>query len=387
MFKRLIYLFCFLSVFVQVHAFSTKARYAFLMDATTGMVLYEKNAHKKMTPSSMSKLMTLYLTFERLKNGSMKLYDNIPVTTKAWKMTGSRMFLLPNTFVSVEDLIRGVSVQSGNDASVALAEGIAGGEGDFVALMNAKALELGLKNTHFANATGLPHRNHYMSAADIAHLSARIIRDFPEYYHYFSEKQFEFNNIKQPNRNTLLHVSGIDGLKTGHTNAGKYGIAISAFKDGRRLIAVVNGVSNEKGRATEAHKLLQYGFLNFTNVTIAKTGTSLGKVPVFLGAVKKVGLKTKQGIAFTVPLAKKGKTEVKIKYPSMLRAPVNKFKKIGEVNIKLYNGSVYNFNLYPSEEVKKAGFFGSIFIKIKTWFKTFSFAAPKTDEKIRAFMV
>ncbi|NRA74082.1 MAG: D-alanyl-D-alanine carboxypeptidase [Rickettsiales bacterium] len=387
MFRKVIYLFGFLFVFSQAEAFSTKARYAFLMDATTNTVLYEKNAHRKMTPSSMSKLMTLYLTFERLKSGNMKLYDNISVSTKAWRMTGSRMFISPNTFVSVENLLRGIIVQSGNDASVAVAEGIAGSESDFVALMNAKAAELGLKNSHFANATGMPHRNHYMSAADIGYLSARIISDFPEYYYYFSEKQFSFNKIKQSNRNTLLHVNGVDGLKTGHTNIGKYGVAVSAVKDGRRLIAVVNGLENERARATEAHKLLQYGFLNFVNINIASGQTSVEEVPVFFGSVKKVKLKTKKDIILTVPLAKRGKTAIEVKYPSVLYAPIDNAKKIGEVNIKLYNGKVYNFDLYPSKKISKTNFFSNVFAKIKVFFKTFSFTLPEREEKKRSFVV
>jgi serine-type D-Ala-D-Ala carboxypeptidase (penicillin-binding protein 5/6) len=387
MFRRLGYLFCFLFIFLQANAFSTKAQYAFLIDATTGSVLYKKNAYKKMAPSSMSKLMTLYITFERLQNGSMKLPDKILVSTKAWRMGGTRMFLPPNTFVSVEDLLRGVIVQSGNDASVVLAEGIAGSEKDFAALMNAKALELGLKQTHFSNATGLPNKDHYMSAADIATLSAKIIKNFPKQYHYFSETEFTFNNIKQSNRNTLLNINGVDGLKTGNTDAGKYGVVVSASQDGRRLIAVINGARNVKERAIEAQRLLQYGFLNYSNIAISKKLNALDQIPVFLGEIDKVNFGTKEPIIFTIPLTKKGKTQVKVKYPSIVYAPIDMSKKIGDITIKLYDGQTYNLDLYPAKEVKKVGFLKEIFVKIKTWFQTFSFSPPKSNEKTRDFMI
>jgi len=386
-FKKLGYLLVFLFASWQASAFSTKAQYAILVDATTGATLYEKNAYERMTPSSMGKLMTLYLVFDRLKNGSMKLYDNMLVTPNAWRMNGSKTFLSPNTMVSVENLLRGVIVQSGNDASVVFAESISGSERDFTDLMNSKALELGLKNSHFANATGLPNRDHYMSAADIACLSARLIQDFPEYYHYFSEKEFVFNNIKQRNRNALLHTNGVDGLKTGHTDAGGYGISTSAFKDGRRLIAVVNGLHNEKERNVEAQKLLQYGFLNFNNVTIAKKNSALGEIPVFLGKVKNIEFGTKKNIIFTITIVNKGKTKVTIKHTSVLYAPVDRAKKVGEIIVQLYDGKTYNFSLHPLEGIRKLGFFGKISAKIKTWVSNFSFKDPKENEKEQIIMV
>jgi D-alanyl-D-alanine carboxypeptidase (penicillin-binding protein 5/6) len=387
MLKKLGYLLVTLAVCSQVSALDTKARHAFLLDATTGTVLHQKSAYQKMTPSSMSKLMTLYITFERLKAGDIKLQDTLPVSTNAWKMGGSKMFLAPNTFVPVESLLRGVIVQSGNDACLVLAEGIAGGEKEFVNLMNVKAAELGLKHTQFANATGMPDKNHYMSAADIGQLSARIIADFPDYYHYFSEKEFEFNNIKQPNRNTLLYVSGVDGLKTGHTDAGKYGIAASSLKDGRRLIAVVNGLRNEKERAEEAQKLLQHGFLNFINVTVSSPNVPLGVVPVSLGTVKRVKLGTKKPLVLTIPVANKGQTEIKVTYQSALAAPVTMEQKVGEVAIKLYNGDQYSLDLYPTTNIEKLGFFKSTFVKIKTWFKNFTSKEQKPQVETNSFSI
>jgi D-alanyl-D-alanine carboxypeptidase (penicillin-binding protein 5/6) len=384
MLKKLVFLLVTMSIFSRdCYAFSTKAQYAFLMDTTTGEILYEKNSTLRMTPSSMSKLMTLYITFERLKSGNMKLQDNIIVSNKAWRMGGSRMFLSPNSFVSIENLVRGVIVHSGNDACVVLAEGIAGDERDFVTLMNAKAVELGLKNTQFANATGMPDHGHYMSAADIGNLSDRLIKDFPDYYHYFSEKEFEFNKIKQKNRNTMLTINMVDGLKTGHTESGKYGIAASSFKGNRRLIAVVNGLRDEKERAEEAQKLLQHGFLNFTNVTISNKSTILGEVPVFLGKVNKVSFSTKQPLVLTIPVVNKGQTEVKVTYPSKLTAPIDMDSKIGEVNIKLYDGRTYSFDLHPSETVERLGFFHRIYIKAKALITK----EPKPNTETRIFMV
>jgi D-alanyl-D-alanine carboxypeptidase (penicillin-binding protein 5/6) len=387
MFRRLGFLFCFLFACAQSEAFSSEAKQAFLMDGATGEVLYEKNAYEKMTPSSMSKLMTLYITFERLKGGSVKLQDNMLVSKQAWRMGGSKMFLSPDTSVSVEDLLRGVIVQSGNDACIVLAEGLAGSEKDFASLMNAKAAELGLKNTHFINATGMPDKEHYMSAEDIAYLSVRIMEDFHEYYHYFSEKEFTFNNIKQPNRNNLLSVGGVDGLKTGHTEVGKYGVSVSAIKDGRRLIAVVNGTRNEKERASEAQKLLQYGFLNFENVIISDKNTNLGEIPVHLGVLEKVKFSTTKPVVFTIPITKKGQTEVKVKYLSAISAPISKGTKIGEVYVKLHDGREYSFDLYPSQDVEKLGFFKRSFIAIKSWIKNFSFKEPISIEEIRSFVV
>ena len=226
-----------------------------------------------------------------------------------------------------------------------------------------------------------------MSAADIARLSTKIIQDFPNYYHYFSEKEFAFNNIKQRNKNTLLHTDGVDGLKTGHTDAGKYGIVVSAFKNGRRLVAVVNGIHNKKERAIEARKLLQHGFLNFTNIEVSRDDNSLGDIHVFLGNVEKVRFGPKKPIKFTVPITHRKQNKVTLKYSSVLSAPIDKNKKVGEVNIKLYDGRKYNFDLYPIREVKQLGFFKRMFVKAKTCLQTFSFSAPKDEEKTKSFMM
>jgi D-alanyl-D-alanine carboxypeptidase (penicillin-binding protein 5/6) len=356
-------------VTLAAFGFDTKARQAFLVDADTGAVLYEKNAQARMTPSSMSKLMTLYLVFERLKSGQLKLTDTFLVSEKAWRTQGSKMFLPHNASVSVEDLLRGVIVQSGNDASIVLAEGIAGSESDFAALMNAKAAELGLQHSHFVNSTGWPHSQHYMTAADIATLCLAIIKTFPEYYSYFAEKDFVFNNIKQPNRNTLLNtLHGVDGLKTGHTQVGKYGIAVSAVKDGRRLVAVVNGLKNDSERAAEATRLLQYGFLNFVNIVLLSSQKDLIEVPVLLGDNKKVRIGSKQDLIFTVPITFKGQNEVKLEYPCLLYAPVSLDKKVGQIEIKLYNGEVRNFDLYTLGRSNRLGIIKRFFVKTMMFF-------------------
>lgn len=384
MFRKIFSFVLLITLSLPVLAFTTKAQNALLMEVATGAVLYEKNAYVKTIPSSMSKLMTLYIAFQRLKDGNMKLNDKFLVSERAWRTQGSRMFLEPNTYVSVENLLRGIIIQSGNDATVALAEGIAGSESDFVELMNYKANDLGLKYSHFANSTGLPDANHYMSTEDIATLSLRLLKDFPDYYHYFSEKEFTFNKIKQPNRNLLLNANiGVDGLKTGHTESGKYGIAVSAVKDGRRIILVVNGLKTEQERATEAAKLLQYGFLNFTNITVANANKPIVEIPVALGKRKTVKLGALQDIIFTVPIAFKGQNDVKLLYPSMLYAPVYKEKKVGEVSIKLYNGSVYTFDLLSLSAVDKSSALRRFFVKAKAFFKTFKGFKKTVETKVQ----
>ena len=220
----------------------TAARWAFIQDFTTGAVLLEKNADAEMPPSSMTKLMTIYLVYERLKQGKMKLEDELLVSERAWKMGGSKMYVQVGTQVRVEDLIRGVIVQSGNDACIVFAEAIAGSEEQFVELMNQKAKELGLTNSNFRNSTGWPDPEQHMSCRDIATLARRIILDFPEYYHYDAEKTFKYNNIEQGNRNPLVQKGTADGLKTGHTEAAGYGLVASSKRGERRVIVVLNGL-------------------------------------------------------------------------------------------------------------------------------------------------
>ena len=229
----------------------TLARWACIVDVTTGTVLLEKAADERMPPSSLTKMMTAYIVFGMLKSGRLKLDQALPVSEKAWRMQGSKMFVPLGESIPVQDLIQGMVIQSGNDACIVLAEGISGSEEQFVALMNETAGKIGLTNSHFMNATGWPADNHYMSARDVATVAVRLIRDFPEYYHFFSEKDFRFNKISQGNRNVLVDKGLADGLKTGHTDAGGFGLCASADRGGNRVVLALNGMPSSNARAHE----------------------------------------------------------------------------------------------------------------------------------------
>ena len=266
------------------------ARWAVVTDFNTGATLLDKEADVQMPPSSMTKLMTAYLVYGMLKLGRLQLTQGLPVSEKAWRMQGSKLFVPLNGTVTVEDLIRGMIIDSGNDACIVLAEGIAGSEDQFVELMNKKAAELGLTNSHFANCTGWPDATHHMSMRDIATLAAHIIRDFPEYYHYDKETTFKYNGIEQQNRNTLVQKGLADGLKTGHTDAGGFGLVASADRAGRRIIVVVNGCTSMHMRTEEGEKLLEWGFREFENVTLFTAADTVETVKVWLGTQSTVPL-------------------------------------------------------------------------------------------------
>ncbi|HEY8189199.1 MAG TPA: D-alanyl-D-alanine carboxypeptidase family protein, partial [Micavibrio sp.] len=254
--------FAVLLPFVAVRAaetMETPAKQAIMLDFDTGAILMEKNADERMTPSSMSKEMTMYMVFEALKSGKLTLEQTLPISERAWRMQGSKMFVGINSQVKVEDLVRGVIIQSGNDAAIALAEGVGGTEDNFALMLNKKAEELGMKNSHFMNASGWPDPQHYSTAHDLSILAYRMVHDFPEYYHYYSEKEFTYNNIKQGNRNPLLYRNiGADGIKTGHTDEGGYGLIGSGILDNRRVIFVVNGLSSMQERADESARMLEW---------------------------------------------------------------------------------------------------------------------------------
>ncbi len=380
---------CLITIFVTTQAlgFETKAKWVVLSDANTGSVLYSKNPTKKMPPSSMTKLMAIYIVFENLKDGTTKLDEKLLVSEKAWKEPGSRMFVTPNSMVTVEDLLRGAIVQSGNDATVVLAEGLSGSEQAFVERMNIKAKTLGMNNTNFKNVTGLNHKDHYMTSEDFLILSNRIMKDFPEYYNYFAEQEFTYNKIKQQNRNVLLFRDiGVDGLKTGHTDAGGYGIAVSAAKNGRRLIAIVNGCKNESERAAEVQKILQYGFMNFANVDVAKKGQPIATVEVISGVDPKVNLVANEDIVVTVPVDRKSKVKAKLNYPSHVESPVLTNSAVGVLEVDLGNGKKQEFSTYPAKEVQKSGWFGSLWSKIKRSVSSMSLQKPEAKMQDKDIM-
>lgn len=311
----------------------TAARWAFVQDFATGAVLLDKGANEPVPPSSMTKLMTLYLVYERLASGQLKLGDTLPVSEKAWRTGGSKMFVQVGTQVGVEDLLRGVIVDSGNDACVVLAEGIAGSEEQFVEMMNQKAGQLGLQATHFANCTGLPDASQHMSLADIAAIAARIIRDYPQYYHYDSEKTFKYNNIEQQNRNPLVQKGLADGLKTGHTDAGGFGVVASAQRGERRVIVVINGCTSMHQRAEESERLLEWAFREFENVRLFAASDTVEQAPVWLGAQRAVPLVAGKDLIMTVPHSWRKSARITVDYESPVAAPVSRGTVLGRLKV------------------------------------------------------
>ena len=282
-------------------AFDTAARDAILVDFDTGTVLLDREADRPAPPASMSKLMTVYMVFERLREGTLALDDTIPVSEKAWRTGGSRMFIEVDTRVSVEDLLRGIIVQSGNDACVAIAEALSGSEQAFADAMNARAREIGLRDSHFTNASGLPDPDHVMSARDLAHLTAVIVREFPEYFHYFAETDFTWNDIRQNNRNPLLYREiGADGMKTGYTEAAGYSLTGTAVQNGRRLIVVVGGLGSARQRADEATRILGWGFRETRNYTLFEAGEEVETATVWLGKAPAVPLVLDEDLTITL---------------------------------------------------------------------------------------
>lgn len=342
----------------------TPATHAFMVDTATGTVLLDKNADERMPTSSMSKAMTLYLVFDALKEGRLKLTDELPVSEKAWKMEGSRMFLKVGSAVKVEDLIRGVAIQSGNDATVALAEGVAGTEEAFAERMNIRAAELGMAGSHFMNASGWPVPEHYSTSHDLALLASRLMADFPEYYHYFSEKEFTYNKIRQPNRDPLLgKVAGADGIKTGHTDIAGYGLIGSAVRGARRLILVVNGLESEKARAEESAKILEWGFRNFEQKTLFKKGEQAGTAQVWLGQEPEVPLVVEKDLIVVVPLDKRVK--MTMRYTGPLKAPVQKGMPVARLLVEIPDQRPMEVDLLTGKDVEKKGLFGRVLARFQ----------------------
>jgi len=334
------------------------AKQAVLIDFDTGEILYDKDSHGRCTPSSMTKLMTLYILFSAIKNGRLAMDDELPVSEEAQSMEGSRSFFKAGTYAKVEDLIRSIIVHSGNDACIIVAEAISGDSFIFADEMNRKAEEFGLANTHFTNPTGLPDEEHYSTVYDLAIIAQRLIKDFPEYYHYFSEKVFTINGITQPNRNTLLGNSmGIDGLKTGHTNAGGYGLIASTIRNDKRLIAVVNGCSGTKSRNLASNGLLALGYREFINFRAIKAGTPITKLKVWLGNKNEIDVCTHEDINIMIPRKFQNKFKVEAKLNEPIEAPVALGSKVGELSYRYGNFVSRKYDLFSCQEVKQAGFF------------------------------
>ena len=333
----------------------TAARWAIIIDYSTGATLLDKDADVPMVPSSMTKLMTAYIVYGMLKSGRLKLDQELPVSERAWRMGGSKMFVQVGTQVKVEDLIRGMIVQSGNDACIVLAEGISGSEEQFVDLMNQKAKELGLTNSHFRNSTGWPDPEHRMSARDIALLASRIIRDFPEFYKYDSEKSFRYNNIEQGNRNPLVQKGLADGLKTGHTEEGGYGLVVSAERGGRRVIVVLNGMSSMHQRAEESERLLEWAFREFEDVRLFAAGDTIESVPVWLGTAPTVPLVGGRDLVVTMPRNWRSKAKVSVAYEAPIRAPVQRGTTLGHLAVNGDGVPVMTVPLLAGADVPRLG--------------------------------
>jgi len=342
-------------------ALDTEARQAILVDWGTNTVLFEKNADERMHPSSMSKLMTAYLLFEALKNGSVKLDDEFPVSEKAWRMGGSKMFVALGSKVKVEDLIQGIVVQSGNDACIVVAEGLAGSEEAFVEKMNRKAKEIGLDHSTFVNATGWPDPNHLMTARDLSILARRTIADFPQYYHYYGEIDFTYNGIKQGNRNPLLYKDlGADGLKTGHTDEGGYGLTGSAKRGDRRLILVLNGLPTMKSRFEESERIMDWGFREFDDYALFKKGDTVSDAEVWLGDRATVPLVAESDLKVTLPRTSRRGMKVTVKYDGPIPAPIAKGTKLAELVINAPDMPPMEIPLVAGADVGRLGYGGRI---------------------------
>ena len=342
-------------------AFETTAKQAILVDDVTGAVLYEKDATARMHPASMSKLMTLYVVFGLINEGRLGLDDTMMVSEKAWRMGGSRMFVEVGSRVTVRDLLRGVIIQSGNDACVVLAEGIAGSEAGFADMMNQKAAAIGLSASHFMNSTGWPHPDHLTSARDLAVLAHRIIHDFPQFYPIFSEKVFDYNNISQGNRNPLLKAyAGADGLKTGHTEAAGYGLTASALRAGRRLILVANGMGSIKERARETARLLDHGFSQFKNYELFKSGDVVEEIEVWLGKRSTVPLVIDRDVTLTLSREARKGLKVTVRAPGPVEAPVELAQEVAQLIIEAPGRNTMTIPLKAGQAVDSLSGFGRI---------------------------
>ncbi|WP_110641311.1 D-alanyl-D-alanine carboxypeptidase family protein [Salinicola sp. CPA57] len=329
-----------------------------LMDASTGQLLVNHDGDQRLPPASLTKMMTAYIVEQEIDGGSISDTDMVSISENAWRTGGSRMFIQEGTQVSVENLLRGVVVQSGNDASVALSEYVAGSESAFADLMNQQAQRLGMKNSHFMNPTGLPHDDHYSSAHDLAILARHIITDFPDHYQVYSEKYFTYNDIRQPNRNRLLwRDPDVDGLKTGHTEAAGFCLVASAKKQDTRLIAVVMGTNSDEARAAETQRLLNYGFRFFQTRKLYDAGSVLNEARVWGGASDTVRLGVQNEVSMTVPRGSADNLTARLNLPETLHAPIKAGQQVGTLEIKSGNEVLGQEPLVALEGVEEGGIF------------------------------
>jgi serine-type D-Ala-D-Ala carboxypeptidase (penicillin-binding protein 5/6) len=340
-------------------------------DLSSGQILTAQKPDERIEPASLTKVMTAYVVFQALRDKKIGLDQPVTVSTKAWRAPGSRMFVQPRLPVSVEQLIRGMVVQSGNDACIALAEVVAGSEEAFVQMMNREAARLGMKDTKFANSTGLPDPQHYSTAADMYLVAAALIRDFPsEYAQYYSQKEFRYNNITQPNRNRLLWLDpSVDGMKTGHTDAAGYCLIASSYRGGRRLVSVLLGSTSESARAQESQKLLNWGFQFFDSVKLHPANQSVKAIEVWKGAAKEVKSGFKSDIIVTVPKGDADKLKAELLTQQPLLAPIVDGQRVGTLRVSYEGKPLGEYPLVALENVGVAGIFGRAWDTLRLWLK------------------
>ena len=360
------FLIFFLFISFNTSAVDTKADQAIVVDYNTNEILYEKNANQLMPPASMTKIMTVYVVFDRITKTDLSIEDICIVSPKAYKMGGSRTFLEINDRVSINNLLKGVIIQSGNDASVALAECLSGTENDFANLMNIYAKKLLMKNTNFVNASGWPEEEHFSTVKDLSILSNSIIKDFPDLYKYFNAKEFTYNQINQPNRNKLLsEIEGADGLKTGFTKKSGWGIAGSALKDNRRITVVINGTNSSGSRIKESTYLMNWAFTQTSQKKLLRKGQIIKNVDVWLGNKPTINLIIESDVISTISYDQLQTIESMIFYSKPINAPFKKGKKLGIIKISISGKETIEIPLISDSQVKKSNPFLKLFYAAK----------------------
>ena len=349
---------------------SIEAKAYLLIDFNSGRVLANKNANEKLHPASITKLMTAYSVFKSIQSGQISLDDEALVSEKAWRTKGSRMFIEAGKKVTVRDLLQGMIVQSGNDASVALAEYTAGSEDTFSQVMNQLAVELRMVNTHYKNSTGLPDEDHYTSAADIAKLASALIREFPDYYRWYSQKQFTYNGITQGNRNALLwRDESVDGMKTGFTEDAGYCLVASAERNGMRLISVVLGTESPTARAAESQALLSYGFRFFETQALWQADAVVDVGRVWKGEAESTDLVVKESVFVTVPRGSQDRIEIETRIDDLITAPLDMTTRLGHVKATLDGETIARADLFSNQNIAESGFIDSAWDELLMWFE------------------
>ena len=333
----------------------------FLVDANTNKIIAEKKSDERMPPASLTKIMTSYVVENQIQQGLISPTDEVPISVKAWRAEGSKMFIREGTTVLLSDLLKGVIIQSGNDASIALAEYVAGDEKSFAQMMNSQAEYLGMSNTHFMNSTGLPNSAHFSSARDLARLTASLIEKYPEHYKTYAERSFKFNNINQPNRNRLLRYDrSVDGVKTGYTKAAGYCLVASSERDGMRLISVVMGAGSDDARVKESQKLLKYGFRNYETLEIYGPTEAIKTSRIFFAEEDEIDLGVPAGVIVTIPRGQYKKLQAEMNIPKILEAPIFQGEVVGELTLKISEEIIYRTSLVAMATLERTSFLGGL---------------------------